>query len=107
MPDPDLAGVRSNGVLLAASPLKRPPCPCRCEHWTNAKHTTVGINSESTYDWQSGHWTVPINMTVAHLYRFGGQPVQLTGGVRVYAVSPHQGPDWGLCFVATFLFPKK
>jgi hypothetical protein len=33
--------------------------------------------------------------------------VQLTGGVRVYAVSPHQGPDWGLRFVATFLFPKK
>lgn len=74
--------------------------------WTNANRTTVGINSESTYDWQARQWTVPINMTVAHLYRFGRQPVQLTGGVRVYAVSPNQGPDWGLRFVATFLFPK-
>ncbi len=74
--------------------------------WTNTNHTTVGINSESSYDWVARQWTVPINMTVAHLYRFGKQPVQLTGGLRVYAVSPDQGPQWGLRAVATFLFPK-
>jgi hypothetical protein len=74
--------------------------------YTNARHTTLGINTESTYNWKTGAWTIPINMTVAHLYRFGKQPVQLTGGVRFDAAHENQGPDWGLRFVATFLFPK-
>jgi hypothetical protein len=74
--------------------------------FTNASHTTLGINTESTYNWKTGAWTIPINMTVAHLYRFGSHPVQLTGGVRYDAAHENQGPDWGLRVVATFLFPK-
>ena len=36
----------------------------------------------------------------------GPQPVQFTLGVRYYAEKPDRGPDWGLRFVVTFLFPK-
>ena len=74
--------------------------------WTSAKRTTFGVNAESSYDWRTGSWTVPVNFTVAQLLRVGHQPLQLTAGVRAYAVSPDQGPSWGLRFVATFLFPS-
>ncbi|MFY9825389.1 MAG: hypothetical protein WAM82_28695 [Thermoanaerobaculia bacterium] len=33
-------------------------------------------------------------------------PLQLTLGGRYYAEKPDGGPDWGLRFVVTFLFPK-
>ena len=35
------------------------------------------------------------------------QPISLTLGGRYYAERPSGGPDWGLRFVVTFLFPKK
>ncbi|HEY2752132.1 hypothetical protein [Phenylobacterium sp.] len=77
--------------------------------WTSPTATTITINSESTYNWRDGQWSIPINMTVAHLYKFGAQRVSLGGAVRVYAARdapPGQGPAWGLRFVATFLYPK-
>jgi hypothetical protein len=74
--------------------------------WTSAKHTTFGVNTESSYNWMTRDWTVPVNLTVAQLVRFGHQPVQLTAGVRAYAVSPEHGPGWGLRFAVTFLFPS-
>lgn len=74
--------------------------------WTSPSQTTVGLNTESSYNWKTESWTIPVNMTVAHLYKFGQQRVQLTGGVKIYAAREDQGPDWGLRFVATFLFPE-
>jgi len=68
--------------------------------------TTFGINTESTYDWKVNKWTVPINLTVAQLVKFGSQPVNFQFGVRAYAERPEGGPDWGLTFQTTFLFPK-
>jgi hypothetical protein len=67
--------------------------------------TTITINSESTYDWSHQQWTVPVNAGVSHLYKFGGQKVNLGLQGRFYAVSP-DGPQWGARFVATLLFPK-
>lgn len=75
--------------------------------YTTARHTTFGLNSEASYDWTHQTWTVPINVSVAHLYNFGGQRVQLTAGAKVYAAKPDGGPDWGLRLVATFLYPSK
>lgn len=74
--------------------------------WTSATHTTVGINTESAYNWETRSWTIPINLQVSQLYNFGGQRVQLTGGAKVYAAREDHGPAWGLRFVATFLFPQ-
>lgn len=75
--------------------------------YTTKTFTTLGLNTESTYDWKPKQWTVPINITVAQLLKIGGLPIQFTVGGRVYADKPDGGPDWGLRFVVTFLFPKK
>jgi hypothetical protein len=74
--------------------------------FTTKKQTTFGINTESTYDWQNSQWTVPINVFVSQLLKIGGQPIQFQIGGRYYAEKPDGGPDWGLRFTVTFLFPK-
>lgn len=74
--------------------------------YTTHTFTTIGLNTESTYDWKSSQWTVPINLTVSQLLRIGGQPVSFLLGVREYAQNPTGGPDWGMRFQVTLLFPK-
>ena len=64
------------------------------------------MNTESTYDWSNSQWTVPINATVSQLVKIAGKPVQFQLGARYYAEKPGDGPDWGLRFAVTFLFPK-
>jgi hypothetical protein len=68
--------------------------------------TNIGLNTESTYNWKTGQWTVPINLTTGHLFTLGGQRVNFTLGGRYYPERPHDGASWGLRFVTTFLFPK-
>lgn len=67
---------------------------------------TFTVNSESTYDWSSNDWTVPVNLIVSKLQPIGGQPVQFFGGIRGYIDKPDQAPEWGLRFGFTLLFPK-
>ncbi len=69
-------------------------------------YTTFGINTESTYDWSARQWTVPINLTVSQLLKIGRLPIQFTLGLRYYADRPAGGPNWGMRFVTTLLFPK-
>jgi hypothetical protein len=38
--------------------------------------TTFGISSESTYDWENEVWSVPVNFTVAQLFKIGQQIMQ-------------------------------
>jgi len=77
--------------------------------YTTKDQWTFTLNTESTYNWETDEWSVPINVQVAKLVRFGKQPVQLFAGVRYWADSPEDvGPEgWGARFGATFLFPKK
>ena len=49
---------------------------------------------------------MPINASVSHVFAFGEQPVSLAVGARYYAERPEDGPNWGVRFVMTFLFPK-
>jgi hypothetical protein len=73
--------------------------------YTTHTHTTFGINTESTYDWEADQWTIPLNLFAAQLLKLGRLPIQFTGGGRYYADAPRGGPDWGLRFVVTLLFP--
>ena len=68
---------------------------------------TFGVNTESTYNWETEEWSVPINFTIGKLVKFDKQPVSFTVGVRYWAQSAESGPD-GLGFrgVVTLLFPK-
>lgn len=69
--------------------------------------TTLGVNTESTYDWESEQWSVPVNATVSQLLKVGPQILQLSLGARYWAEHGDNGPeDWGVRAAVTFLFPK-
>lgn len=67
--------------------------------------TTFSLNSETSYDWIRDSWTVPINVGVSHIVRFGRQPVQIAGTGRYYLAAPTGGPEWGVRVTMTLLFP--
>ncbi|MBI5503502.1 MAG: transporter [Deltaproteobacteria bacterium] len=75
--------------------------------FTTKTYTTFGVNTESTYDWHAEQWTVPLNFMISQLVKIGGEPIQFQVGYRYYADGPSGGPDWGLRFAVTFLFPKE
>ena len=58
--------------------------------------TTYGLNTESTYDWESEKWSVPVNFTVNQLLKLGNQMIQVGGGIRYWVTSPDagQGFQW-------------
>jgi hypothetical protein len=69
--------------------------------------TTIGLNTESTYDWESEEWSVPVIAQVAQLFKIGPQILQLSVAGKYWAESPDNGPEgWGLRVQLTFLFPK-
>ena len=74
--------------------------------YTTKTQTTFGINTESTYDWAAHQWTVPLNLSVSQLVKIGKLPVQFAVGGKYYAEKPNGGPDWGLRFTVTLLFPN-
>ncbi|MGZ2504564.1 hypothetical protein ACVINI_005109 [Rhizobium beringeri] len=53
---------------------------------------TFSLNTESTYDWKTDDWSVPINFTVAKLITVDKQPISLTEGIRYWAAAPDNGP---------------
>ncbi len=63
--------------------------------WPNA--WIVSLQSESSYDWKSEAWSVPVNFTVGKLVKFGKLPVSLGAGVGYWLESPDNGPE-GLRF---------
>jgi len=73
--------------------------------WPNA--WTASLQSESTYNWTTEKWSVPINAAVSKLVRWGKLPVSLQAGVGYWAASPETGPDGvRLRLQATFVLPK-
>jgi hypothetical protein len=67
--------------------------------------TTFSLSTDSTYDWKGRQWIVPINASVSQMLLIGGKPISLRVGGVMYAEKPADGPDWGLRFGVTFLFP--
>ncbi len=74
--------------------------------YTTKTYTTPSINTETTYNWQDHESTVPLNFGVQQLIKIGKLPIALQAGYRYYIEKPNGGPDWGLRFTITFLFPK-
>jgi hypothetical protein len=69
---------------------------------------TIALNTESTYDWRSKTWNVPVHLTVSKLVRFGRQPASFGVALRCWAASSPGGPEsCGFRFIVTPLFPKK
>jgi hypothetical protein len=61
--------------------------------YTTKDAWTFTINSESTYQWLNGDWSVPLNLQVAKLMTIGGRPVSFFVGARYWAaLIPHPTP---------------
>ena len=68
---------------------------------------TFSVQTESSYQWKSEQWSVPINVAAAKLVRLGNLPVSLQAGLGYWAESPRFGPE-GLRFrlQANIVLPK-
>lgn len=73
--------------------------------WPNA--WTFSFQSESTYNWETENWSVPFNIAISKLVRWGKLPVSLQAGVGYWLESPESGPE-GFRFrlQANFVLPK-
>jgi len=69
---------------------------------------TASVQSESTYNWKTDNWSVPVNVSVSKLIKLGMLPVSLQAGVGYWVESPETGPE-GFRFrlQATFVLPKR
>jgi hypothetical protein len=68
---------------------------------------TFTLQSESTYNWRTDNWTVPVIGVISKIIEIGGQSVSFGVGARYWTTTPETGPGgWGARFVITFLFPK-
>jgi len=72
--------------------------------------TTFAVNTESSYDWVGRQWTVPVNLSVAQLFKPKStglpMPIQVQLGYRYYFDAPGRKPDSGVRLTLTALFPK-
>jgi len=77
--------------------------------YTTKTHTTFTLSSESTANWNNtpgdAKWTVPIIGTVSQILKIGKQPISIGVAGKYYADSPRYGPDWGVRFIVTLLYP--
>jgi hypothetical protein len=75
--------------------------------YTTKQAVSFTLNSESTYDWKSEEWAIPMNFLVAKVTKFGGQLVSIGAGVRYWLDSTPAGPEgFGARVIVTLLFPK-
>ncbi len=77
--------------------------------YTTKTHTTFTLSTESTANWNAsssdGKWTVPVIFQISQILKIGKQPVSIQIGGKYYADSPRYGPDWGVRFNFTLLYP--
>lgn len=71
------------------------------------KGWTVSANTEATYDWENERWTVPVQVGISKILKLGCQPVSIGVFPRLWLEGPENGPEWGVRFTVTLLFPKK
>jgi hypothetical protein len=75
--------------------------------YTTEEALSLGLNTESTYDWENEQWSVPINATATQVMKFGNQLVSVGGGVRYWVdSSKNDVKGWGFRLQFTLLFPK-
>src|SRR5205809_1856475 len=77
--------------------------------YTTRTYTNFILSSESTANWNStsinGKWTVPLIFQVAQILKVGKQRINIQVGGKYYVDSPRYGPDWGVRFQLTLLYP--
>ncbi len=75
--------------------------------YTTPTGVSVVLQTESTYDWESKQWTVPVQAGVTKVTRIGGQAVQFGAFARYWAETTQGSPEgFSLRLLAVLLFPK-
>ncbi|KPK53022.1 MAG: hypothetical protein AMS22_08055 [Thiotrichales bacterium SG8_50] len=90
-------GLLANHVWSFAGDAGRPDInntflqPFVAHTWPSA--WTVAVQTESTYNWVTEQWSVPVNVALSKLVKFGKLPVSLQAGVGTWVQSPASGPE--------------
>ncbi len=73
--------------------------------WSTA--TTLYIQSDMSYDWESEQWAIPVDVGVQQLFEVGSIYVSADLGAGYWAESPDYGPEgWRFRLQFNFVFPK-
>lgn len=67
---------------------------------------TLSVSLESTYDWERREWTLPVGVFYSKVSRIGSQLVSYQGGASYFVETPDLGPEWGVRFTLTLLYPR-
>lgn len=70
---------------------------------------TLSFSTETTYDWNSKKWNVPLIAGISKVTKWGKQMVSNGIYVKWYVTTPYHGndgPDWGVRYKLTLLFPE-
>jgi hypothetical protein len=74
--------------------------------YTFPSHTSVFMSSETSYNWTTHRWLVPLQLGGNQLLSVNGQLLQLGGLIRYDAVKPAGAANWGFQLRLTLVFPK-
>jgi hypothetical protein len=75
--------------------------------YTTANAWSFDLQTESTYNWESGQWNVPLVFLVSKVTTIDKQLVQFQGGPYYYVEHFDTGPKgWGFRLAMTLLFPR-
>ena len=67
---------------------------------------TLNSRSVTVYDWTADQWTIPVSLQANQILLLGGLPLSVGLGGRYFAEAPSGGPQWGIRFQVTLLFPR-
>ena len=75
--------------------------------YTTKTAMTFSLMTESTYDWKSTQWTIPLYAEVSKVMKIGGQLISVYSGVRYWVENVDSSPEGlGVRIGVTLLFPK-
>ena len=76
-------------------------------NYTTPTSVTYSLNTESTYDWNTDDYTIPVNLTATKIVKLDKQLISVGGGFRYWAHdTDSSAKDFGVRLIASFIFPK-
>lgn len=76
-------------------------------NYTTPTSVTYSLNTESTYDWNTDDYTIPVNLSATKIIKIDKQLISVGGGVRYWAHdTDSSAKDFGVRLIASFIFPK-
>jgi hypothetical protein len=74
--------------------------------YTTSDAWTFALQTETSYNWDSSEWSIPLELNLAKLTKFGNQSVSLSVGLKYWVDTPDSGAeDLAFRVGITYLFP--